>query len=135
MDLTPLPPLHEKAGTGTLDMIAQCRGVGLPEPDFEQRGNQFVVTLWRDWLTDAAMDEIGLSERQKIAVGIAKQRGRVTNREYQQLTEVSDRTVLRDLKDLVNKGVLEKVGTTGRRTYYVLRHRTRPEPDKPDIEE
>jgi len=28
----------EKAGTGTLDMIARCRDASLPEPDFEQRG-------------------------------------------------------------------------------------------------
>jgi len=35
----------EKAGTGTTDMIADCRKAGLPEPDFEQRGPHFVVTL------------------------------------------------------------------------------------------
>jgi hypothetical protein len=29
-----------KAGTGTLDMIARCREVGLPEPDFEQLAGQ-----------------------------------------------------------------------------------------------
>jgi len=32
----------EKAGTGTTDMIADCRKAGLPEPDFEQRGPNFV---------------------------------------------------------------------------------------------
>ncbi|THJ19555.1 MAG: DUF4062 domain-containing protein, partial [Nitrospira sp. CG24E] len=38
----------EKAGTGTLDMIALCREAGLPEPEFRQDGGQFVQTLWRD---------------------------------------------------------------------------------------
>ena len=30
----------ERAGTGTLDMIALCRAAGLPEPDFRQGGGQ-----------------------------------------------------------------------------------------------
>jgi predicted HTH transcriptional regulator len=37
----------DKAGTGTLDMIALCRGAGLPEPEFRQDGGQFVQTLLR----------------------------------------------------------------------------------------
>jgi predicted HTH transcriptional regulator len=39
--------LVEKAGTGTTDMIADCRTAGLPEPDFGQCGPHFVATLWR----------------------------------------------------------------------------------------
>ena len=38
----------ERAGTGTVDVIALCRKVSLSEPAFEQRGGQFVTTLWRD---------------------------------------------------------------------------------------
>lgn len=52
-----------KAGTGTTDMIADCRKAGLPEPDFEQRGPYFVVTVWRDWLTDEVMKRIGLRQK------------------------------------------------------------------------
>ena len=37
----------ERAGTGTLDMIALCRKAGIPEPEFEQRGGQFVLTIRR----------------------------------------------------------------------------------------
>lgn len=37
----------ERAGTGTLDMIALCRKAGIPEPQFEQRGGQFVLTIRR----------------------------------------------------------------------------------------
>ncbi|MFH0882828.1 MAG: ATP-binding protein, partial [bacterium] len=37
----------EKAGTGTLDMIALCKEAGLPPPDFRQDGGQFVQTIWR----------------------------------------------------------------------------------------
>ncbi|HSD58592.1 MAG TPA: DUF4062 domain-containing protein [Methanotrichaceae archaeon] len=37
----------EKAGTGTLDMIALCKEAGLSPPEFRQDGSQFVQTIWR----------------------------------------------------------------------------------------
>jgi predicted HTH transcriptional regulator len=37
----------EKAGTGTLDMIALSKNAGLKPPEFRQDGGQFVQTLWR----------------------------------------------------------------------------------------
>ncbi len=110
----------EKAGTGTTDMIADCRKAGLPEPDFEQRGPHFVVTLWRDWLTDEVMAGMHLSDRQRRATALVKASGRITNKDYRELTGVITRTASRDLDGLVTKGVLSKVGTTGRSTYYVL---------------
>lgn len=54
-------PHIEMVGFGTLHLIARCRAVGLPEPAFEQRARQFVTTVWRDWLTNAVMNELGLS--------------------------------------------------------------------------
>jgi ATP-dependent DNA helicase RecG len=122
----------EKAGTGTLDMIARCRKVGIPEPDFEQRAGQFVVTIWRDWITDAIMEELALSERQRKAIAFAKTNGRITNKEYQQLAGVTDRTILREFKYLLDSGIFTKVGKTGRGTYYVIKRKTRQKPDKSD---
>jgi len=37
----------EKAGSGTLDMIALCKEAGLPEPRFRQSGGQFIQVLER----------------------------------------------------------------------------------------
>jgi len=110
----------EKAGTGTTDMIADCREAGLPEPDFEQHGPHFVVTLWRDWLTQAVMTRLALSERQQKAIHHVKTTGKITNQELRGLTGVVIRTASRDLEDLVHKGVLVKMGKTGRSTHYVL---------------
>ncbi len=110
----------EKAGTGTLDMIARCSAAGLPEPSFTQRGGQFIPTLWRDSLSKALYCVQGISERQRQAVEYTKQRGQITNNEYQVLLGVSKRTAHRDLTELVRRGVLEKVGSTGRGTAYVL---------------
>jgi ATP-dependent DNA helicase RecG len=110
----------EKAGTGTTDMIADCRKAGLPEPDFAQHGPHFVVTLWRDWLTEAVMTGIGLGERQIKALMHVKVHGRITNREYCDLTKMVYRTASRDLQDLVAKGVLRKIGVTGRNVHYII---------------
>lgn len=122
----------EKAGSGTLDMIARCGKAGLPEPTFEQRGGQFVTTLWRDWVTEERLVQIGLNDRQMKAVSHVKVHGRITNKDYQGLTGLTDRTVLRELRELLDKGIFEKIGDTGRGTFYVLKRKTRHKPDKPD---
>ena len=111
----------EKAGSGTQRMIELCREAGLPEPQFEQRSGSFVLTLWRDWLTEDVIASLGLNDRQKTAILFIKQNGSITNKQYQELSKVTDRTVLRDIKDLINKRALRKIGTTGRATHYVLK--------------
>ena len=110
----------EKAGTGTLDMIALCTKAELPEPDFRQVGAQFVVTLWRDWLTDETVKGLLLTDRQQEAVRHIKIDKKIANADYQKLFSVSKPTASRDLEDLVLKGVLKKIGVTGKGTYYVL---------------
>ncbi|MFO8049998.1 MAG: ATP-binding protein [Desulfosudaceae bacterium] len=109
----------EKAGSGTQMMIAACRDAGLPEPDFEQRSGAFVITIWRDWLTDKVMAELELNERQQQAVSYIKKMGRITNTDYQNLTNSSRKTAARDLKGLVDKGVLVLLGEK-RGSYYLL---------------
>jgi predicted HTH transcriptional regulator len=113
----------EKVGTGTTDMIADCRAAGLPEPDFEQRGPHFVVTLWRDWLTTEVMDKLGLTDQERKLVMLLKVRSRIGNKEYQDEFGVSKATASRHLEALADKGVLTRIGTTGKGTYYVLSHK------------
>ena len=110
----------EKAGSGTQRMIELCREARLPEPTFELRAGSFVTTLWRDWLTDAVMVQLNLNNRQRQSVIMAKTRARLGNLEYQKAFGVSKPTASRDLEDMVKKGVLEKIGTTGKGTYYIL---------------
>ena len=50
-----------------------------------------------------------------------KEKGRITNAEYQQLCTVSKRTASDGLSELEAKGLLERVGTTGKGTYYRLK--------------
>ncbi len=115
----------EKIGYGTLQMIAGCREAGLPEPEFAQSGGEFVVTIWRDWLTDAVMAGLGLSERQKKAVRFVKENGRITNTEYQKVADIQKREASRDLTELIEKGVFIKRGIHGVGVHYVLDKRVR----------
>jgi len=110
----------EKAGTGTTDMIADCRKAGLPEPDFEQRGPHFVVTLWRDWLTDEILAGYNLNDRQKKAINHVKVMGRINNAQYRNLTGISPRTALRELRQLTDIGIFAKVGGAGQSAHYII---------------
>lgn len=110
----------EKAGTGTLDMIVLCRETGLPEPEFAEDGNEFVLTIWRDWLTEPVLESLAVSDRQKKAIQYLKTRHRITNAEYQLLLGVAKRTAHRDLDDLVQKNVIVRIGQTGKGTHYRL---------------
>ncbi|WP_178377738.1 hypothetical protein [Methanoculleus chikugoensis] len=62
-----------------------------------------------------------LSDRQILAVERIKVEGSITRSAYQSLTGVSEATALRDLKALVDRGILEQVGTSKKKTQYVLR--------------
>ncbi len=110
----------EGVGSGTQAMISLCKDAGLPEPQFEQRGGFFVVTIWRDWLTDTVVAGLELNERQRKAIMLLKTQNRISNSEYRAFMGVSKPTASRDLDTLLVKGVLEKIGTTGKGTYYVL---------------
>lgn len=109
----------EKFGTGTLMMIRESAAHALPEPDFAQRGGEFGITLWRDWLTPAVLGSLGINERQRQAVQFAKGGGKLTNSEYQRLTSASRPTAIRDLDALVKVGVMRRHGV-GRSTHYFL---------------
>jgi len=108
----------ESLGTGTLDVIRQCREAKLPLPDFEQRSNQFVVTLWRDWLTVEILAQRGITERQMLAVAEVKRVGRITNARFRELANIARKTAARDLDALVDANILERCGEK-RGTHYV----------------
>ena len=110
----------EKVGSGTQRMIELCRQAGLPEPDYELRAGSFVLTLWRDWLTEKVLAGLNLNERQLKAIVCLKSKSRITNLEYQQITGAARKTAARDLGGLVEKGIVELKGEK-RSSHYVLK--------------
>lgn len=110
----------EKYGTGTLMMIRESLAHALPEPDFAQRGGEFTITVWRNWLTDKVLSGFHLNERQLQAVRHAKVTGRINNSQYRDLTGTSERTALRELRQLTSYGIFDRVGGTGQSTHYAI---------------
>lgn len=109
----------EKAGSGTQRIIELCRESGLPEPEFEQRCGSFVITIWRDWLTEEVLTGYNLNDRQLRAVAHVKRAGEIVNSEYRQITGAARKTATRDLDDLVRKNVFVRIGEK-RGSHYIL---------------
>jgi ATP-dependent DNA helicase RecG len=112
----------EHRGLGVDQMIRAMANAGLKPPVFADRGSSFWVTLKGGILARPLPDLTGLelSDRQVQAVMYLHRHGRLTNRDYQQEFEVSERTALYDLQGLVEAGIALPV-SSGRGRYYILR--------------
>jgi ATP-dependent DNA helicase RecG len=117
----------ERWGTGTARILTLCREQGLPEPEFDADALQFRVRFLKDPYTPERLRRMGLNERQIQAILYVKMHGSISNREYQNLTGTRERTATHDLRDLVEKGILERIGTTGRGVRYAARKAQNPQ--------
>ncbi|MEF3245334.1 MAG: helix-turn-helix domain-containing protein [Caldisericaceae bacterium] len=115
----------EQYGSGTLRMIDWMKETGLPEPEYKEETGGFSVYFYKDIYTEENLRKMGLNERQIKAVMYVKEKGRITNKEYQTLCEVKKRQTSEDLKELEYKEIFERVGLTGKGTYYILKGRQR----------
>jgi len=118
----------EQFGTGITKMKRLMREHGLGEPVFEERGSFFRVTFWgpgdrildlipRAGVTD--LRELGLNERQIEALRLMVNEGmEFTNQAYREHFGVAKKTVVRDLEELIEHGLIHRVGQ-GRATRYV----------------
>lgn len=112
----------QKVGSGTIEMVKQCKQAGLPEPEFvNNRGYEFRAILGRDLFTESALTRLGLNERQLKAVKYVKEQGQISNQIYQEINNTTKRTASRDLTILVSLGIFKKTGITGKGTLYSLR--------------
>ena len=110
--------LIERYGSGIQRIIDSCKKAGLPVPLFEEKFGGFLVVFNKDIYTEEHLKGLGINERQIKAVMYVKEKGRITNKEYQELTGVKERFATIELNDLVRKKILKKHGITGRGTYY-----------------
>lgn len=115
----------EKYGSGTAKIIELCKKHGLPLPEFKEVFNGFMVIFRKDVYTEEYLKKLGLNERQIKAVFYVKEKGKITNKEYQKLCGVKKRQATNDLKELESKGIFERIGTTGKGVYYTLKGQER----------
>ncbi|HOO18856.1 MAG TPA: ATP-binding protein [Paludibacteraceae bacterium] len=117
--------LIESWGSGTLKMIDLCKKQNLPEPEFVERKEglgEFTVVFHKDIFNEEELRKRGLNERQMKAVMYVKEKGKITNREYQEINAVSNKTAFFELSDLQKKDFLITQGS-GRSLIYTFKRR------------
>lgn len=112
----------EELGLGIDRMIEDMVSLGHPPPLFKSAPYAFSVTLYNTRQRKATPTwENSMNERQARALTYIREHGSITNREYRQLCpDVGPETLRLDLADLVDRGVLLKIGAK-KGTYYILK--------------
>lgn len=113
----------EELGLGIDLMIEEMVRLGHPPPEFRATEYSFTVKLSnvRPNRPSQPRGANSVNERQTRALTHVRQQGSITNSEYQQLCgDVGAETLRRDLADLVDKGLLLKIGSK-KGTYYILK--------------
>lgn len=112
----------EELGLGIDRMIEDMVAGGHPPPKFKAAPYAFTVILSNSrerrpiprWETQ-------MNERQARAVAYVREHGSITNREYrEQCPDVTPETLRLDLNDLVDRGLLLRIGAK-KGTYYILK--------------
>lgn len=111
----------ESWGHGTIKIVEDCIKQGLPEPDFTEENGVMTVTFYKDKWNVENLKNLGLNARQIKTVMYIKENRRITNKEYQELNNVSKRTATRDFENLIKKDIIIQIGITGRGTEYTLK--------------
>jgi len=110
-------------GHGTIKIVEDCLEQGLPEPDFQEENGVMTVVFYKNIFNEVYLRKKGLNERQMKAVIFVKENGKITNSEYQILCKLKKRQATDDLKDLENKNIFIRIGSTGKGTHYILKGR------------
>ncbi len=115
--------LIEAWGSGTTKMIKLCKEHNLPEPEFKESKKgigEFTVIFNKDIYTKEYLEKLGLNERQIKAIIFAKTKKKITNKDYQNLNQISRQMATIELKDLVEKNIFIATGKAGRGIAYQL---------------
>jgi len=110
----------ESWGRGTIKIIRECKQAGIPEPVFSYNSSDISIEFRKDIYSEKYLQSLNLNKRQIKAVLFAKDKGKITNSEYQTLNECSRNTASNDLAELVDKDLLKPSGQKGAGAFYTL---------------
>jgi ATP-dependent DNA helicase RecG len=111
----------ESWGRGTIKIIRECKQAGIPEPVFSYDSSDISVEFRKDIYNEKYLQSLNLNDRQVKAVLFAKDKGKITNSEYQALNDCSRNTASNDLTELVDKDLLKPSGQKGAGAFYTLK--------------
>ena len=109
----------QRAGSGTIEMMEQCKAQHAPEPEFVLiRNKEFRTIMPRDYLTEQVLNRMELNERQIKAVKLIKEKGPISLSDLKEFyPTIADRTLNRDFQALVDKDILKAKGEKKGRRY------------------
>jgi ATP-dependent DNA helicase RecG len=110
----------ESWGRGIDIMIEGCRQYGIPEPVIAEEQEGISVTLLKHIYTEEYLKELQLNDRQVKAILYIKENGSITNASYQSVNLISKPVASKELSDLLSRKLIQKIGTTGKGTKYIL---------------
>ncbi|HRO75459.1 MAG TPA: ATP-binding protein [Crocinitomicaceae bacterium] len=111
----------ESWGRGIKKMNELCIAEGLPKPSYLVEGSDFWIEFRKDIYYAEYLQTLGLNDRQVKAVLYVKEKGKITNSEYQKLNDCSRNTASNDLTDLTEKDILKPSGQRGAGAFYTLK--------------
>lgn len=100
-------------GRGTIKILDTCKQAELPEPEMQELDGGFSITLFKNTLTEEQLTKLRLNARQIKAVLFVKEKGKITNKDYQQLNDCSRNTASNDLADLVQRNIFKSSDIKG----------------------
>jgi ATP-dependent DNA helicase RecG len=115
--------LIEQWGTGTIRIVQACEARGMPRPEFVSEMGMFIVRFRKPSPGVEAAARVGREERFRLTLAYVREHGKMTRARYRELFHVSDAQAGRDLKYLVDHGLLARQGH-GPAAHYMSRGKT-----------
>ncbi len=115
----------EEWGRGTNRIIDEMRENKLPEPEFKSYSGGFAVILhgpgksFEEKIEKEKLHKLEINERQREAIEYLRREKKITRQVYCQINNVGDTYAKKELKELIQKKIIRKIGK-GKSTYYVL---------------
>lgn len=115
----------EEWGRGTNRVIEEMKQHGLSEPEFRNLTGGFEVTLigpgksFEEQIDKEKLHILDINERQRKAIEYIKQNRFITGSIYQKISHLGKVYSVKELNDMVSKGIIKKVGK-GKLTKYAL---------------
>jgi predicted HTH transcriptional regulator len=101
----------EELGSGISRMIQEMKNSGNPRPEFEEKGQYFCVTLRTKYQMTFHLEEIYRTLRSK---------GPLASSEISKEIDIHQNTAIKRLKELIDLGSVEKIGS-GKNTKYKVK--------------
>lgn len=109
----------EAWGRGFIKVMEKCKEHELPEPVIEERSGGVSITIFKKIINEnSILNSLSdLSKSQNDVVSYIEKHGFITSKIHSELIGVSERTSRRQLNELVEKGIIDKSGSTKDRKY------------------